>query len=198
MQFPDLRFTTGVRTGEDIGYVTVLWHSGKTIEYDRRGPAYLIHADGAERVTTLAPPIQDDLEFLEPLLGSRVYQELGDQAQASLLVKTFRSTLFSLVQNRPHVHQWPLEQRERLAAVSELLYQELSGTRQGLRVLSRADFCLLDLMRNSETPTEEMLIAANARRLFLTKEALLPRRRRDVFLRDAPLRFAIASVLARW
>lgn len=196
--YSDLRFTTGVRTGEDIGYVTQLWFTASQIAYDRRGPAYLIHADVAERVTTLAPPIADDLEFLEPLLASDVYASLSDAGRASLLTKTVRGTLFGLVQNRPTADSWPLPERVALAAVTTRLRDELRQTGLGERALSRADIALLETMQQPTVPVAQLLERSKQRRAFLTPAAMCSRRLRDVLRRDAPIRFAAATLLSRW
>lgn len=196
--FPELRFTTGVRTGEDIGYVAQLWFVAHQVAYDRRGPAYLIHADGAERVTTLAPPIADDLEFLEPLLASEAYASLSDAGRASLLTKTVRGSLFGLVQNRPDAASWPLPERTALAAVTTRLRDELQQTAQGEQALSRADVALLETMQQPTAPVTELLDRSKRRRAFLTPAAMFPRKLRDVLRRDAPLRFAAATLLSRW
>lgn len=197
-RFADVRFTTGVRTGEDIGYVTEVWFSAGSLAYDRNGPAYLIHADGAERVTTLAPPIASDLEFFAPLLRSEAYLALSDAQRSSLLLKLTRGSVFSLVQNRPDPGQWPDSERAELAEVVSVLRQELRSTRLGERAFSRADLRLLDVMQSPTTPVDEVLELSRRRRAFTTAPALLTRRITDVFRADAPLRFAVATVLARW
>lgn len=197
-EFSRLRFTEGVRTGEDIAYVTELWFSGLPIAYDRSGPAYLIHADGAERVTTAAPPIADDLEFLRPLLRSDRYARLADAERSSLLMKLVRSTLFGLLHNRPDEKNWSAEQRHELAIVSVVLRKEIEKTVLGERGFSRADIALLEAASDPSIATKDMLECAAARRRFVSPRALTTTKLRDSLRRDAPLRFAAASLLARY
>ena len=196
--FPRLRFTEGVRTGEDIAYVTELWFSGLPIAYDRSGPAYRIHADGVDRVTTAAPPIADDLEFLSPLLSSETYAALTDPQRNSLLMKLMRSTLFGLVHNRPDESDWPASERRALAAVTSDLRREIRGTVLGERCFSRADLSFLDAASDPSTGTGDLLQLAAARRRFLSPRALLTAKLGDSLRRESPLRFAAASLLARY
>ena len=41
----------GLPSGEDIVFGLEVWFSGEEIAFDARGPAYLVHSDGDERVT---------------------------------------------------------------------------------------------------------------------------------------------------
>ncbi len=195
--FPTLRFAEGVRTGEDVIYVTGLWFSSLPIAYDRSGPAYVIHDDGAERVTTLSPPVQQDLEFLAPLLSSEQFGSLTDAQQHSLLVKIVRSTLFGLLVNRPDSHSWPASERNGLAEATKALRACLASTKLGERTLSRNDLELLDAASDPRRPTGELLRLSDKRRRFTSWGSLATGDLRDLLRRESPLRFAAASVLAR-
>ncbi|RKQ85933.1 glycosyltransferase involved in cell wall biosynthesis [Mycolicibacterium mucogenicum 261Sha1.1M5] len=196
--FPALRFERGVRTGEDISYVTHLWFSGQRVSYDRWGPAYLIHSDGAGRVTTQAPEIGRDLEFLAPLLLGETFRSLRDQQRHALLVKLIRSSLIPLVHNRPHVDQWSFSEREELARVTTLLRTELSRTSVGEGVLSRADIAFLNIAIDPSADSVSLLRAAETRKRFISVQALLPAKLRYALQREAPVRFAASSLLARY
>ncbi|MGR4009498.1 glycosyltransferase family 2 protein [Leucobacter sp. 1207-22] len=196
-QFPDLRFTPGLRTGEDIAYTAALWSAAVNLAYDRHGPAYLIHADGAERVTTAAPPIAGDLEYLEPLLASNTFNGMDAAQRGSLLVKTMRSSLFGLLYNRPLTEQWPASERSALAVVTTQVMSELDRTPQSDRVFSRAERRLIAAMLTPDVSAERLLSLVQERKRFTSPGAWLTPRLRDTFRREAPVRFVTASFWAR-
>ena len=58
--FPSLRLTEGAPVGGDIAFVLALWFSGRSISYDRTGPAYVIGADAVDRVTFRPKPVAEE------------------------------------------------------------------------------------------------------------------------------------------
>lgn len=192
VRFPDLRFTVGVPTGEDIAFTTRLWFSGASIAYDRRGPAYLIHDDAGDRSTLASRPIAAEFLWLDELIRSGLLDDLSRSAREAVVVKFIRIHLFGAILYRPHAATWTAAERSSLAEVTRSLLAQGDGVHH---VLSRLDRDLLDLAVDPNSPTERLILAAQARRAFTSPGALVPRHVSRVFAREAPLRMAAASAL---
>lgn len=191
--FGELRFVEGLASGEDIDYVTRIWFSGALISLDRSGPAYLVHDDALDRVSGGEKPVASDVEFLERLVASDALEQISTAQRGALCLKLLRVNMFGLVHNRMNSSVWGPEERANLAAATRLCLSLAPGT--VIESLSRADRRLLDAMADESVDTKELLSAATARRKFLTFSALIPRKFRHAFDREAPLRFAAASIL---
>ncbi|MFF8817381.1 hypothetical protein ACF07D_05210 [Leucobacter sp. NPDC015123] len=149
-------------------------------------------------MTTQVPEIRRDLEFLAPLLSGDTFRSLRDLQRHALLVKLIRSSLVPLVHNRPHIDHWNLSEREELARVATLLRTELSRTSAGEGVLSRADIAFLNIAVDPSVDSASLLRAAEKRKHYFSLQALLPARLRYLLHREAPVRFAASSLLARY
>jgi hypothetical protein len=193
-EFGDLRLVPGLPTGEDIGYVTRLWFSGATIAFDRRGPAYVIHNDAADRVTFVAKPVAEELRFLPLLLNDPAVLSLSGTQKASLAVKLLRIHLFGAVWNRRDAQLWDAAERENLAALTR---QCLQLAPHAERVLARADRALLDTILDPSASSERLIQQAVRRRRFPLPDTVIPRNIAYVAARDAPLRLLFSSVLVR-
>jgi hypothetical protein len=62
--------------------------------------------------------------------------------------------------------------------------------------LGRAEMRLYEGLERPACTTEELSALATARRRFLTPAAMFTPRLRNVFRRDAPVRFSLASLLS--
>lgn len=191
-RFGHLRFPSGVKTGEDIPFVTALWFSGARIAYDRRGPAYLGHDDADDRVTGTVHSVHEEFAWLRVLLAGSAYRDLTAAQRAAVAVKCIRINLFGAVLNRSDPARWHAADRADLAAVAERLIDEGAGIHE---VLSRSDRALLDAIRDIDTPTAHVIELAHARRRFVSPSALLPRRLSLVLHREGALRMAAATAL---
>lgn len=191
-RFGHLRFPVGVPSGEDIPFVTALWFSGARIAYDRRGPAYLVHADASDRTSSTARPVEVEFTWLRVLLTDPVYRALSATQRAALMAKALRINLFGAVLSRSDPGAWLDGDRTALAAVADTLIREGDGIHE---VLSRSDRALLDAILDPASPTERLIQLAHARRRFLSPGALLPRRLSRTLHREAPLRMAAATAL---
>lgn len=191
-RFPDLRFTVGVPTGEDIAFVTRLWFSGASIAYDRRGPAYLIHDDADQRATLESRAIAAEFRWLDELLTEGLLGTLSDAARHAVVVKFLRIHLFGAILHRPDPATWTAAERASLATIA----QTLVGAGDGIHeVLSRLDRNVLDAALDPAVPAERLIEAALNRRNFRSPGALLPRNPMRALNREAPLRMATASAL---
>jgi hypothetical protein len=191
-RFGTLRFGTGLAVGEDISYVTRLWFSGAHIAYDRRGPAYLLHDEGADRSTVAPRPVADELAYVPRVIDDPWFQQLPATARGAIAVKFLRIHLFGAITNRDDPAMWTPGERADLSATASRILDAGGGIE---RVLSRRDRALLDLVLDAEAPTQSLLAAARLRRRHAHPDSLLPRRLRDALHREAPLRMASASAL---
>jgi glycosyltransferase involved in cell wall biosynthesis len=192
--FPGLRLTEGAPVGGDIAFVLALWFSGRRISYDRTGPAYVIGADAADRVTFRPKPVAEEFTYLSSLLEDESFLGLGPREKASYAVKFLRVQVFGAVHNRPDPDFWTADERAALRAVT---LQVLALAPGAERVLSIADRRVLDAVLDPGTPVEVLFERSVARRRFRSPAALVTRDLTRVLAREAPLRFMVASVLSR-
>ncbi|GAA1749469.1 glycosyltransferase family A protein [Agromyces humatus] len=193
-RFGAMRFPPNLGSGEDVQYVAGLWFAGANIAFDRSGPAYLVHADSANRVSTHRRPMSVDTAFVGPLLESTEFSALSPRQREALVVKLLRVNVVSWVVNRPRPDDWTGDDRTELADCASRC---ISAAPSSLRALSRADRDLLDAVVDPRGPLERVIELGRARGRFASAAALLPRRIVDSLHREAPLRFGVASVLVR-
>lgn len=189
-RFGYLRFTPGLLTGEDLAYSTRMWFSDAVRTRVRSGAEYLVH-DDAVRVTFTHRPLRDELAALEHLLAQEDIRRLGPKAKVALGAKLWRISVFGAAHYRSRA--WRGDDRQALAsAVQELIdYAPAS-----LGILSTADWRLVDAIRDLSVPDEVVDAASSRRRRFATPGALLPRKSWNMLAREAPIRFAAATLLA--
>lgn len=191
-RFGDLRFTPGRVVGEDVPYVTRLWFSDAQITYARRDPAYVIHADVAERSSMTPRPVAEELSYLDDVLDADWFRALPQRARRAFCVKALRIHLFGAVWNRQDATVWTPAEREGLA---ERAHRLLSVAPTAADVLSRRDRDLLDRIADPSASAQTLIEAARRRRAFGSPGALIPRRLRDAWGREAPVRMAVASAV---
>lgn len=189
-----VRLAVGAPVGGDISFVLALWFSERRISFDRSGPAYVIGADAADRVTFEPKPVLREFTYLDGLLADPWFQALEPAARASYAVKFLRVQVFGAVHNRPASSMWTPDQRADLRTVTQRI---LATAPRAADPLSIADRRVLDAVLDVEVPAEELLRRSVARRRFRHPAALVPRSLRSVLHREAPLRFMVAAVLSR-
>lgn len=189
--FPDLRFTEGLSSGEDLPYVSTLWFSGQRIAFDRTGPAYLVHADAEDRVTSAPRPVADDFAFLDHIFGQPLFEALGRRHRTALAIKLLRSNLFDAVVNRAP-EPWGPGERDALAAVARRI---LDWGRHPEHLLSRLDRIVLDGVLDGTTDVEVMMDAIRKRWNYRSPAVVLPRNPLYALHRQAPLRTYIGGYL---
>jgi hypothetical protein len=191
-EFGSLRFAEGLRSGEDLPFVTRLWFSGRGIAFDRTGPAYLVHGDEADRVTTSPKPVKDDFAFLDEILDDPRLLALDRHHREALVVMLMRTHVFDAVLNRSHIETWPPRERSDLALVSTRILAWV-GTSE--RLLSIADRAALDAILDVESPTSEMVGLVRRRSRYRTPAAILTQNPLFLLHRQAPLRTLAAGYL---
>ncbi|WP_136706712.1 glycosyltransferase family A protein [Agromyces sp. H66] len=191
--FADLRFPTGLASGEDIPYVTTVWFSGHPISLDRTGPPYLAHADARDRVTHAAMAIDDEFAYLSAVIDSEQFVRMSPAQRSAVAVKLIRINLFGAVRNRPEVDRWTVGERSALAARAAAVIAAGGGVE---RALSRADRNLLDAILDPDVPVESLLAAERRRRRRVAAASLTTRELGSWLHREGPLRFSAASAAA--
>lgn len=192
-RFGELRMAVGPRVGEDLDYSGRLWTSGARISLARRGPAYLIHDDAPVRVSFTPRPIEEELAYLPQLLSARWLTAASREQRTAWAVKMWRINVFGALFYRSG-HAWSEADRRALANLTGSL---AAFAPEALERLSRIDRDLVDAAADAAVPSGELDRLARARRRFLAPAAILPRRLRYLAAREAPLRYMIATVLAR-
>lgn len=185
------RFTEGVAVGEDVAYVTALWFGAARRSYARTDPPYLVHDDATERTTLSSRPVRDELAFVTRLLEDDSFLRLPGAARTAIAVKLLRVHVFGVIVNRPDALWWTPEER---AALADIARHTLAAG-EVKRSLSRNDVRLLAEIDNLAGSADALFAASARRRRFAQLDSVLTRSPRDVFRRDAPLRYAVATVL---
>ncbi|MFE6963812.1 glycosyltransferase [Agromyces sp. NPDC057679] len=189
-RFGELRFTTGLRSGEDIAFSTALWCSGAAVAYDASGPAYIVHDDAEVRVTSTARPVREDVAFLAPLVGGPVFRALPGRTRIAVACKLFRLHVIGLVLNRTSSSWTETDRRDLADAVAIVT----AAAPRALQRLSRIDRRLVELAADPDSPVDSLLAAAAARGSQRSLGSLLPRNPLWALAREAPLRWGLASI----
>lgn len=191
-RFADLRFPPGLRTGEDLAFTLVTWFTGGAISLADAVPAYLVHDDAVERVTTVARPMTVDTASVDVLLDAAEEIGLTERARTSIGVKLLRQNLTSWVLLRPNTADWDAADDDALHACARRITDFAPHARP---LLSQHDARVLDAALDGDGHRAATLAIGRSRPSAAT---LLTTRLRDSLRRDAPLRFAIATVLLRF
>ncbi|MDQ0645038.1 glycosyltransferase family A protein [Microbacterium murale] len=189
-RFAGLRFTPGMLTGEDLAYSTRMWFSDAVKARVRTGAEYLVH-DDAMRVTFTRRPLRDEFAALEHLLAQEDIRRMGPKVKVALAVKLWRISVFGAAHYRGG--SWSDDDRRAVASAAQQLRDYAPAA---LDVLSVADGRLIEALQDRSTPDETVDAASARRRRFVTLGALLTRRPWTLLAREAPIRFAVATLLA--
>lgn len=188
---PELRFTEGLRSGEDLEFTAALWFLGERIVYDRRGPAYILHEEGDDRVTSAARSVDEDFAFLDAIETSAWYPRLRRSQRTALAMKNLRLHWFDAVLARLQSEEGFEHHRSALLGILTRIEASAPGV-TGL--LSHADRAVVDAVRNS-APDPEAIHALLARRWRPSARTLLPRNPMRVLHSQAPLRTLLGTAV---
>lgn len=179
-----LRFTPGLRTGEDLALSARLWTGGHRIDLASRAPAYVIGADARSRTSTTPMPIETELAAVRDLRGRPWLTEIGAEQLTALTVKILRVHLLAAALRRPEPASWGPGEREDLARET---VGWLTLAPHAPDPLARADRDLLDVVVGASD--ERDLAAGAARRRAAGRgEEILTRRLSHVLDRESTLR----------
>ncbi|REJ07578.1 glycosyltransferase [Microbacterium bovistercoris] len=191
-RFGDLRFTPGLATGEDLAFSIRIWFSGAVISRHVAGDEYIIH-DGDGRVTFSTRPLADELRAVELLIDDPGMLALPARDRTAIAVKLWRVTVFGAAHQR--IEEWGPSDREWLVGLVAAL-REFAP--EAIDLLSRADRDLVEALASLVATDRMVDELSRRRRRFATPSALMTRKMTVMFARDAPLRFIVASLLARY
>lgn len=189
---PGLRFSVGLRSGEDLEYSATLWFEGKHLAYDLRGPAYVVNDDATDRVTGEPRPVSEDFAFLDRIAATRWFPTLSRAARRALLVKVMRVHLFDAVLARTSLTNGVSDLGD-LRAVVARIERLAPGT---VALLSRADRAVLDELARPEPDAAAILHALDARWNYRTIAAMCPRNPLLALSTQGPFRTLFAGARA--
>lgn len=191
---PALRFTTGLRSGEDLAYSAELWFTGTHLSYALALPAYIVGDDAEDRVTFTARSVAEDFAFLDAIVARPWFTSLRTAARRALVVKIVRVHFFDAVLNRISSPDGLDVHRVDLVA----LIQRLEGLAPGvLSLLARVDRDVIDEIRRPDPERERILRLLDARWNYVSARAVLPRNLLRVLHRQGPLRTLYAGLRAK-
>ena len=189
-RFGDLRLVEGLRSGEDLPYVTALWFSGAGIAFARTGPGYLVNADADDRVTADPRPIAHDFAFLDHILAEPRFASLTPRDRTAIAVKLLRVHLFDAVVNRALIAPWAEGERAALSAVATRLLEWAPGCE---RLLSLIDRRVLDGILDQVTPVDDMMSQIRRRWNYRSIDVVMTRNPFLALHRQGPLRTYIGG-----
>jgi hypothetical protein len=191
-QFPRLRFATGLQSGEDIGYGLRIWFSGRNISFDRRGPGYVIHDEGADRTSISLKPVGEDFAFLDTVLEPTWIATLSQHDRESIAVKLFRTQVMDALTSRFGQGPVPAEEQAALAAVIRRVDEFAPGAR---KIVSTRDARLLRQVLAGTTAWSRIRAELAVRTDYRRPSNLLSASPARLLSREAPLRFLGALLL---
>lgn len=186
-----ISLTAGLSTGEDLEFTLKLWAEGR-IRVQRSGPGYQINEDATDRVTMRLAPAADEMRHCEVLWADGGPKDPA--VREALALKYLRIHFFGFAWLRATAGAWAPGDREYIAHWVAVI---LEAAPRCERILSRADGQLLRALKDPGVPMDTLNHAAIARRAFGKPATLLPGDLRCVWHREAPLRFMMASAVAR-
>jgi hypothetical protein len=191
-RYPALRFTTGLRTGEDIEYGLRLWFSDARISFDRQGPAYLIHAESNDRATISSKDVADDFAFLSAALNPQWTDSLNSDQREAIAVKLLRTHLVDALSARFLAGTVPRAEQLELAAVARRIF-DFAPTAAG--IVSRRDARILRTLLAGDADEAQFHADLAVRADFRRPTNVLSASPSKMLHREAPLRFLGALLL---
>lgn len=184
--FPDLRFSAGLGSGEDLIYTLTLWFTSKKIAYDLGGPRYIGHGDAEDRVTRSARPLADDFAYLDELEALPWFATTTQANRTAVTVKLMRLHLFDALSARmPSALEGTLPGHEEFATLVSRLAALAPAS---IRLLSIADRAVIDELKSSTPRTSQLAKLLERRQQYRSVQVLIPRNTFYLLHRQAPLR----------
>lgn len=184
-RFPELRFSAGLGSGEDLIYTLTLWFTSKEIAYDLLGPRYIGHGDATDRVTRTSRPLMEDFAYLDELEALPWFADSSRADRIAIAVKLIRIHLFDALAAR--LDLW--EEDETFRADFASLTRRLEALGPGaLALLSIADQAVVEALRSSSTSRAQVERLLARRSSYRSARALLTRNPFLALHRQAPLR----------
>ena len=189
-EFGDLRFTEGLRSGEDLAYSLTVWFTGKHLAYDLSGPAYVINADAGDRVTSAPRPLAEDFAFLDVIEQFDWFTGLDAAGRRAIVLKTIRIHLFDAILARARTDEDLAAHRAELAALVQRLLRLAPGA---AKQLSIADARAIREAVKPDSTAASVLARLDARHKYLSPATLIARSPLHSFRQQAPFRTLFAG-----
>lgn len=189
--FPDLRFTEGLPSGEDLEVTARLWFTGERIAFASTGPGYLVHTDGVDRVTSAGRSVTEDFLFLDAIEGAPWFAGLRRGQRRALAIKTLRVHFFDAIVNRINSPEGIQSHLPELTAVHERLERMSPGV---TKLLARVDRSALDELYGAQPDAARIFYLLGERWNPRSLGAILPRTVYLTLSRQGPLRTLRAAL----
>ena len=141
-----MKFTEGLRSGEDMEFGLRMWFSGGRIEMGRRGGTYVVGEDAVERVTGQMLPLGEEFRALLGVVTADWVRELRHPARHAIAVKMLRIHVLSAMYRRGGSFPWSADDRKALAAAVDAIKALAPSVERPLSVAE------LELLRLAEKP----------------------------------------------
>lgn len=189
-RFGELRLTEGLPSGEDLPYSLTVWFTAERLAYDLHGPAYIVHADAHDRVTSAPRPVAEDFRFLDELEGLDWFRAANRAARRAIVAKLIRIHFFDAVLVRTRTPEQLAENQAALISLIERFEQLAPGV---ISLLSIADRAVLDDVCSTTATPEHILSLLQARLKYPAVPTLLPRNLLMALHRQGPFRTLFAG-----
>lgn len=189
--FPDLRFSEGVATGEDVPFGLQLWFSGRGIALDRRGPAYFVHDDrDGDRTTLEQRSVADEFAFLSEVIGTSWFDALPARSKRSIATKLLRTHLVPSALRRVRAG----DAERDVAALADVKTAILHAAPGAERPLSIRDARLLDALAQDGAALRA--VASGPEASVIAPSRLLTRRPSRLLDVESPVRLLGAALFS--
>ncbi|WP_298891298.1 glycosyltransferase [uncultured Serinicoccus sp.] len=192
LRLPGARLHPGARVGEDLPMMTALYAASEVL-LATRAPAYLVHDDAPDRITSDPRPLRDQLLTADVLWDLPWMTRLTVAQRRAVGTKVLRIQVFGAILTRPDPAWWTLRERDELARVTRRVLDAAPGCADPL---SLADHDLLAAALDPQVPVSRLLGLARSRRRHGAPRTLLPGDWRHALDPEAPLRLMSASLWA--
>lgn len=154
-----IRFTEGLRSGEDLAFGVRMWTNGERIDFVERGPCYVIGADAVVRTSESPMTVAETFAAIEVLLDdAALINGLGRRTRRALAVKMIRISVLGAIRARPVAGAW--HDAAELEYLSSVLRRILAIAPTALKPFNRDERRILDALRS--TPTFDAVLGALA------------------------------------
>lgn len=176
-----LRYSTGLPRGVDQSYGLELWNSARVV-FDPQMPAYLEHADQADRVTHVFGPLADDFVFVDTLLST--LEKVTPAVRRAVVAKILRVHLVPAVRVRAEAGSLTVEDRR---AAADLMQTLIATSPRATGLLPRALRADLAAIGSASAPSPSPVSGPRS------LAGMLPIELRATLHRHAPLRSQLAG-----
>lgn len=191
-RFGELRLTEGIPSGEDLVYTLTLNFTANAVAYDLGGPAYVVHDDVEDRVTSEARPLLEDFAWLDHLERAPWFRAAGATARRAIAVKLLRMHVFDALRVRLESDEKLQQNREGFVSLVDRIAALAPGV---LALLSVTDRRAFDALRSPATTAAAMRTLVAARDRYTSPTSVLPRNPLRALQAQAPIRTLLPGLL---